>query len=376
VKRLQETFVRLCEIRSPTGEEREVADSIAAELRALGLEVEEDDAAGPAEAGAGNLLARLPGASEDWVMFCAHIDTVPHRGQIEVVERDGLFRSAGETILGADNKAAVAVFMELVARHAGADGPPPVGIELLLTVAEEQGLRGAKAFDASALRSRVGFVLDHASAIGEVIVTSPTQQSVRADFHGVEAHAGIRPEDGNSAIAAAAAAVERMELGRLDEETTANVGVIRGGTSGNVVPGHCEIVAEARSLDSGRAAEVAGALSDACAWGASEYGCDVDVRVEELFRGYRIPSSSAALALAEAGLRRAGFEPERTATGGGSDANALILEGFDCVLLANGTEANHTPDESVSARNLDVMLEVCEGIVAEAAANAGGVADA
>jgi tripeptide aminopeptidase len=376
VKRQQETFVRLCEIRSPTGEEREVADSIAAELRALGLEVEEDDAAGPAEAGAGNLLARLPGASEDWVMFCAHIDTVPHRGQIEVVERDGLFRSAGETILGADNKAAVAVFMELVARHAGADGPPPVGIELLLTVAEEQGLRGAKAFDASALRSRVGFVLDHASAIGEVIVTSPTQQSVRADFHGVEAHAGIRPEDGNSAIAAAAAAVERMELGRLDEETTANVGVIRGGTSGNVVPGHCEIVAEARSLDSGRAAEVAGALSDACAWGASEYGCDVDVRVEELFRGYRIPSSSAALALAEAGLRRAGFEPERTATGGGSDANALILEGFDCVLLANGTEANHTPDESVSARNLDVMLEVCEGIVAEAAANAGGVADA
>jgi tripeptide aminopeptidase len=365
VDRLHETFVRLCEIRSPTGEEREVADTIAAELRALGLEVSEDDAAGPAGAGAGNLLARLPGQSDEWVMFCAHIDTVPHKGQIEVVESDGVFRSAGETILGADNKAAVAVFMELVARHAA--NPGPVGIELVLTVAEEQGLRGAKAFDASVLRSRCGFVLDHASAIGEVIVTSPTQQSVRADFVGVEAHAGIRPEDGNSAIAAAAAAISRMELGRLDEETTANVGVIAGGTSGNVVPGHCEIVAEARSLDAGRAAEVAGALSDACTWGASEHGCDADVRIEELFRGYKIAPSSPALALAEAGLRRAGFEPERTATGGGSDANALIVDGFDCVLLANGTEANHTPDEAVSARNLDAMLEVCEGIVAEAA---------
>jgi tripeptide aminopeptidase len=363
---LQELFVRLCEIRSPTGEEREVADTILAELRALGLEVSEDGAAAAAGAGAGNILARLPGEADEWVTFCAHIDTVPHDGRIEVVESDGVFRSAGETILGADNKAAVAVFIELVARHA--DRSPPIGIELLLTVAEEQGLRGAKAFDVSSLRSRTGFVLDHASAIGEVIVSSPTQQRVVADFNGVEAHAGIRPEDGSNAIAAAAAAIARMELGRLDEETTANVGVISGGTSGNVVPGHCRIVAEARSLDAARAATVAGSLSDACAWGASEHGCDADVAIEELFRGYRIPASSPALRLAEAGLRRAGFEPRRTATGGGSDANALVLAGFDCVLLANGTEANHTPEEAVSARSLDAMLEVCEGIVAEAAA--------
>jgi len=367
---LRETFVRLCEIRSPTGEEREVADTIIAELRALGLEVSEDDAAGAAEAGAGNIVARLPGAGEQWVMFCAHIDTVPHEGQIEVVESDGVFRSAGETILGADNKAAVAVFIELVARHA--EQPPPVGIELLLTVAEEQGLRGAKAFEVSALRSQCGFVLDHASAIGEVIVSSPTQQRLLADFAGVEAHAGIRPEDGSNAIAAAASAISRMELGRLDAETTANVGVIAGGTSGNVVPGHCRVTAETRALDAGRAAEEAGKLTEAFAWGAGEHGCDVDVRVEELFRGYRVAPSSRSLALAEAGLRRAGFEPVRTATGGGSDANALIAAGFDCVLLANGTEANHTADESVSAANLDAMLEVCEGILAEAAQGVAG----
>src|SRR3954452_5835696 len=134
VERLHETFVRLCEIRSPTGEEREIADTVSAELRALGLEVAEDDAAKAAGAGAGNLLARLPGRSDRWLMFCAHLDTVPHEGQIEVVDADGVFRSRGETILGADNKASVAVLMELVARHA--EEPPPLGIELLLTVAE------------------------------------------------------------------------------------------------------------------------------------------------------------------------------------------------------------------------------------------------
>jgi tripeptide aminopeptidase len=364
--RLSDTFVRLCEIRSPTGEEREVADTVAAELRALGLELSEDDAAGPAEAGAGNLIARLPGRGEGWVMFCAHLDTVPHRGQIEVVNDEGVFRSRGETILGADNKAAVAVFMELMAR--AAESPPPIGIELVLTVAEEQGLRGAKAFDTSTLRSRAGFVLDHAGAVGEVVVRTPTQQKILADFTGVEAHAGIRPEDGSSAIAAAAAAITRMELGRLDEGTTANVGRIAGGTSGNVVPGHCWIQAEARSLDAARAAEVAGEIADACAWGASEHDCDVDVRIEELFRGYELPSSSAALELAEDGLRGAGLEPVRVAIGGGSDANVLRRDGFDCVLLSNGTDAVHTADEMVPARSLDKMLEVCERIVAAAAA--------
>jgi tripeptide aminopeptidase len=366
MERLYETFVRLCEIRSPTGEEREIADTIAAELRALGLEVSEDDSAGAAEAGSGNLLARLPGSGEDWVMFCAHMDTVPHTGQVEVVEDEGVFRSRGETILGADNKAAVAVFMELAARHASER--PAVGIELLMTVAEEQGLRGAKAFDTATLRSSRGFVLDHAGPVGEVIVSTPTQQKILADFVGVEAHAGIKPEEGRSAIAAAAEAIARMPLGRLDEATTANVGLISGGTSGNVVPGHCGIQAEARSLDATRAAEVAGEIAEACSWGASEHGCDVDVQIEELFRGYELPSSSAALALAETGLRGAGLEPDRVAIGGGSDANALRLEGFDCVLLSNGTDAVHTADETVSARNLDTMLAVCEEILAAAAA--------
>ena len=363
-ERLYDTFARLCEIRSPTGEEREVADTLAAELRSMGLEVEEDDAAGPAEAGAGNLLARVVGERDDYVMFCAHIDTVPHKDRVEVVNDEGVFRSAGDTILGADNKAAVAVFMELVRR--GVEKTPPVGIELLLTVAEEQGLRGAKAFDIGKLRAPIGYVLDHAGPVGEVITATPTQMKILADFVGVEAHAGVRPEDGSSAIEAAAAAIGRMNLGRLDEGTTANVGIIKGGTSGNVVPGHCGIQAEARSLDAGRAADVAGEIADACAWGASEFGCDVDVRVQELFRGYKVPSSSTALGFAEESLRAAGVEPRRAAIGGGSDANVFRLAGFDSVLLANGPDGVHTNGEHVAAADLDKMLEVCEGILARA----------
>src|ERR1044072_4611 len=232
--RLHRRFVRYCEVRSPTGEEREVADTLAAELRGMGVDVVEDEAAAAAQAGAGNLIARSAGTGDTWVMFCAHMDTVPHKGRVEGVDDEGVFASPDDTILGADNRAAVAVFMELIARHA--ENPGPVGIEIVLTVAEEQGLRGAEAFDASPLRSRAGLVLDAAGAVGEVIVTTPTQQKILADFIGVEAHAGIRPEDGSNAIAAAAAAITRMELGRLDEETTANVGLISGGTSGNVVP--------------------------------------------------------------------------------------------------------------------------------------------
>jgi tripeptide aminopeptidase len=363
-ERLYDTFARLCEVRSPTGEEREVADTLAAELRALGLEVEEDDAAGPAEAGAGNLLARVPGERDEFVMFCAHIDTVPHRGRVEVVNDEGVFRSAGETILGADNKAAVAVFMELARR--AVEERRPVGVELLFTVAEEQGLRGAKAFDIAKLRAPIGYVLDHAGPVGAVITGTPTQHKILADFAGVEAHAGVRPEDGSSAIEAAAAAISRMSLGRLDEGTTANVGLISGGTSGNVVPGHCGIHAEARSLDAGRAAEVAGQIADACAWGASEFGCDVDVRVTELFRGYQVPSSSIALGLAEESLRAAGVEPYRASIGGGSDANVFRLAGFDSLLLANGPDGVHTNGEHVAAADLDKMLEVCEGILARA----------
>jgi tripeptide aminopeptidase len=363
---LQDRFVRLCEIPSPTGQERRVADAVAEELRALGVEVVEDDAAERARAGSGNLIARLPGWGDHWVAFCAHLDTVPHRGLVEVVLEDGVYRSRGETILGADDKAAVAVLIELAARHASE--PPPVGVELIFTVAEEEGLRGARALDVAAVRSHFGFVLDHATPIGEVITAAPSYQRIVAEFRGAEAHAGIRPEAGHSAIAAAGAAVASMELGRLDEETTANVGLIQGGTAANVVPAHCRIEGEARGIEASRAAEVVGGMSEACTFGATEHGCDVEIEVEELWRAYRVPPGSLPLRVASGALERSGHEVRKITTGAGSDAHALIAAGFDCVLLANGTEANHTPQESVAAENLERMLGVCEAILEEAAA--------
>jgi tripeptide aminopeptidase len=363
-QRLLDRFLRLCEIPSPTGFERAVADDVLDELRDLGVEVAEDGAAGPARAGSGNLIARIPGRGDVWVAFFAHLDTVPHEGAIEVERRDGVFRSAGDTILGADNKAAVTVLVELAARAAAES--PPVGLELVFTVAEEDGLRGAKELDLGGLSSPFGYALDHATPIGEVITAAPTYNRVIAEFEGIEAHSGIRPEDGRSAIASAAAAIGAMRLGRLDDETTANVGVISGGTASNVVAGHCRIEAEARSLDEGKAAETTAAMVEACAWAASEGGCDVDVDVIEMFRGYRLSSSAAAVTLARKALEGCGVEPREVATGGGSDANALIANGFECVLLANGTEANHTPQESVPAAGIVRMLGVCEAIVAEA----------
>ncbi len=365
-ERLFERFTRLCEIRSPTGEERAVADAVAAELRELGLEVAEDDAAEAARAGCGNLIARLPGAGDGWICFLAHLDTVPHNGTVEVSFSDGLFRSAGDTILGADNKAAVAVLLELAAR--GAAIPPAVGLELVFTVAEEDGLRGAKELELGSLGSPFGFVLDHATPIGEIVTAAPTYNRITAEFEGVEAHSGIKPEEGRNAIAAAAAAVVGMRLGRLDEETTANVGVIRGGTASNVVAGACRVEAEARSLDEEKVSEATANIVDACTWAASEAGCDIDIDIEEMFRGYRLNVSSRSVELARQALARCGYEPREVATGGGSDANALVARGFQCVLLANGTRENHTAQESVAASALTGMVSVCEALVAAAGA--------
>jgi tripeptide aminopeptidase len=366
--RLADTFTALCRIPSPFGHERACADHVAAELRGMGLEVSEDDAAGPAGAGSGNLLARIeprPG-SERTILLCAHLDTVEQSGSIEPVLVDGGWENANDTILGADNKAAIAVMLE-AARRAAVEGAP-VGIELLFTVAEENGLLGAKAFDASRLRADFGYVFDHASPIGEVIVASPTYYRIAADFHGRAAHAGIRPEQGRSAILAAAHAVTSMPLGRIDDQTTANVGWFQGGVgSTNVIPERCRLLAEARSVDPDLAEKQVARMVDAVHDGAAMAECDVDVTCEKLFGGYRQRPSEPAVVAAEAALEACGYTPARITTGGASDANALQAAGLTCVNLANGTEHNHEPTERVSVDALDGMLDVTLALLEEAA---------
>ena len=364
--RLNQTFADLCRIVSPFGFEKACAERVADELRGMGLEVHEDDAAEAAGAECGNLLARVAGRTERSILLCAHLDTVAVTGDIEPVVEDGGWVNAHDAILGADNKAAVAVMLEVARRCA--QEPGPVGLELLFTVSEENALAGAKAFDASKLRSDFGYVFDHASPIGEVIVASPTYFRIAADFHGKAAHAGIRPEDGRSAILAAARAIAAMPSGRLDPETTANVGSVTGGVgSTNVVAERCHFLAEARSLDRDKAEQTVGEMIDAIHEAASATECDVDLTCEKLFDGYRTRPSTPAVVAAEEALRRCGHEPRRIVTGGGSDANAMQTQGFACVNLANGTERNHEPTERVAVSALEDMLDVALALLDTAA---------
>ena len=367
-EQLARTFAALCRIESPSGRERQCTDWVAGELRGMGLEVEEDSAGPQAGSDAGNLMARVPGAGADSILICAHLDTVPLVAAVEPVVVNGGWENANDAILGADNKAAVAVALELARRLTGAGEPPEVGVELLFTVCEEVALRGAKAFDAGRLRSRFGYVFDHASPIGEVVVSSPTYYRIVADVHGRAAHAGIRPETGRSAIAAAARGIAAMRLGRLDAETTANIGTISGGTSANVVPEHCRVEAEARSLDRARAESVATEMIDHLQEAADSSECDLDVTLERMFDGYRTRPRELRVLLAERALRKCGYEPEQIVTGGGSDANALESVGFACTNLANGTERNHEPGERVSIDALEGMLEVAIALIEEAPA--------
>lgn len=353
-RRLNEEFAALSRIRSVSGEEGDIADRVLQDLRGMGCEVDEPDPAG-------NLLARVRGRDPDrTVLLCAHLDTVPHDGSVEPVLDDGAWVSAGETILGADNKAAVAVLLA-TARRAALEGSP-VGLELLFTTGEETGLRGARAFDLSRLRSPFGYVYDHATPIGEVVTAAPALYRLEAHFRGAAAHAGLHPERGRSAIAAAARAVTALRLGRLDEETTANVGAVAGGSPGasNVVPEHASFLAEARSLDETRlealVAEMVDHVHDAANTPACE--CDVDLVVERLFGGYRHRPQAPALLAAEDALRACGHAPRRIASGGGADANAFMERGLTCVNLANGTERAHQPDERVSMMALEGMLDV------------------
>lgn len=368
-ERLHDTFATLCKIESPSGHERAIADWCRAELSAMGLEVAEDGSAAAAGSDAGNLLARIPGRHEPSILLCAHLDTVPLAAPVAPVLVDGAWENANEGILGADNKTAVAVVIELARRLTGEAHPPPIGIEILLTVCEEVSLRGSGAFDVAQLGSAFGFVFDHATPIGEIVVASPTHYRIVAELRGRAAHAGVRPEAGRSAVAAAARAIAAMRLGRIDDQTTANVGTITGGSAINVIPERCRIEAEVRSLDAGRATAQTTETIDHLQEAADAGECDLDLTVEQMFSGYRTKPKAAQLLVAERALRDCGYEPRHIPSGGASDANSFEAAGFPCTCLADGTEANHEPGERISARALEDLFEVALALVDESAAD-------
>jgi tripeptide aminopeptidase len=356
-------FTELAAIPSPPGEERLVADRVLKYLRDLGLRPDEDGVGPQIGSTMGNVLARIEATQAGTPIFlCAHLDTVPPDGPIEPLVAEGVVRNAAGTILGADNKAAVAVMLE-AARRLLAEGRGHAGLELLFTPKEEVGLKGAGAFDHTRLHARVGFVYDQAAPIGEIIVGAPYSHSMEVRFHGRAAHAGMYPEEGRSAIAAAAKAIADFRLGRLDEETSANVGVIEGGTAGNVIPEWCRFLAEARSHDESKLADVVREMMETVAFAATVTECDVETEVHKSFRGYRFNTDDLPVRLAAGALEACRHEPRFEVTGGGADANVFNERGLQCVNLANGMANIHTPDEEISVADLEAMVEVTLALI-------------
>lgn len=324
----------------------------------MGLDVFEDDTGLEIGSTMGSLYAWLEPTAEGTPIFlCAHLDTVPPEGPIEPVVEAGVVRNAAGTILGADNKAAVASMVE-AARRALEDGRRHAGLELVFTAKEEVGLRGAYAFDHTRLHAQLGYVYDQAAPIGEIVIGAPWAATLEVAFHGRAAHAGMYPEEGRSAIAAAARAIADLRLGRIDEETSANVGTIEGGTARNIIPEHCTLKAEARSHDEAKLADVVREMEEAFAFAAALTECEVEMQIDRSYRGYRFRRDEPAVALAAQALERCGFTPSYELTGGGADANVFNERGIPCVTLANAMAEIHTPDEHIAVADVEAMVDV------------------
>ena len=353
-------FLELAALPTPSGEERAAADVVIRYLSGLGIEPDEDDF--------GNVYARIePTAEGTPLFFCAHLDTVPPSGELRPVVEDGLIRNAGGTILGGDNKAAVAQMLEGV-RRVLVENVPHGGIELLFTLQEEIGLLGAAAFDHTRLHARLGFVYDQEGSIGEIILGAPFAQGIEVTFHGRAAHAGMAPEEGRSAIQAAARAIADLRLGRVDEETTANVGLIRGGTAGNIVPETCSFLAEARSQSEAKLAEIVQEMLDACAFAANETECELQTELRKTYRGYRFARSDDVVQLAADSLGRCGHEVRYALSGGAADANVFNERGLRCLNLTHGVHDFHSPDERIAVADLEAMVDVTVALVEAARA--------
>jgi tripeptide aminopeptidase len=356
-------FTELAALPSPPGEERAVADSVIRYLRDLGLTVDEDGAGSKVGSNIGNLYCRLePTGGGSPIFLCAHLDTVPPTAAIEPVLEDGVIRNGAGTILGADNKSAVAAMLE-GARRVLAENRPHGGIELLFTPKEEVGLLGAAAFDHERLHARLGYVYDQAAPIGEVILGAPFSRAMQVRFHGRAAHSGMYPEEGRSAIAAAARAISDLRLGRVDEETTANVGIIQGGTAGNIIPEWCSLDAEARSHDEQKLEELVQEMVDAFAFAAGLEDCEVETKISKSYKGYRFKAEDPVVRIAHTALERSGYAPTYALSGGAADANVFNERGLACLNLANGMQDIHTSDERITVEDLEGMVEVTLALV-------------
>jgi tripeptide aminopeptidase len=355
------TFLELVQIDSPTYAERLIIERIAGEFEALGLAAFND---GTGRDGAGNLHVRLPGTRPDLspILLCAHTDTVePGRG-VRATVREGVVRSDGRTILGADNKASVTALLEAV-RTVVRHNAPHREVDLVFTWGEERGHAGAAVFDTGRLRAAMGVTLDDTAAPGHITVAAPAYCSILARFIGRAAHAGDAPEHGISAIVGAAEAVRRLTLGRLDHETTANMGLIRGGSARNTVPGMVELEGEARSVDPAKLARVVAQLREGIESAARDTNTTLELAIKQEYAAYRWTPEADIVAEAMAAVRRCGLEPALRVSGGGSDSNTLNEKGLRCLNLAIGMKEIHTVQEHIAVNDLGTTCRIALSLI-------------
>ncbi len=374
-QRLSDEFARLAAINSPPLHENAIARYLAERLEKLGAEVFFDNAAEATGGEVGNLVARLAGRGKQTepLLFSVHMDTVEPGGQVEPVLRDGLFFSAGDTVLGADDKAGIAELieaLEVLREQKIPHGP----LEVVVTIAEEIGLVGAKNLNYSLLESKRGYALD-TEGTGWMVLQAPGANHLQIDVEGLASHAGMAPERGLSAIHTAALAISRMRLGRIDDETTANIGRIEGGVARNIVPQKVSIVGEARSHDAGKLQEQTAHML-ACFEGAAEEmtrtidGKQVvpkihaDIRSD--FPSMSVPEHAPTVKLARSAAEKLGQELKVRLGGGGSDANIFNGHGVEMIILATGMKKVHTHDEHVAVADMVQVAELLVEIIRQA----------
>lgn len=346
--RLVNTFLELVRIDAPSGQEEQIGKHIGAKFASLGLQFSID----PIH----NLTVKTDGQGKP-LFLSAHMDRVePGRGINPLVE-EGVIKSDGSTILGADDIAGVASILEGV-QSMLEDGLPHLPLEIAFSCQEEVGLVGAKGIDVSRFRSREGVVLDSGGPVGRIIVASPSHNHINATITGKAAHAGVAPERGIDAIRVAAKAIAKMRLGRLDKETTANIGVIHGGSARNVVADEVQLVAEARSRNPRKLERQTRAMKQALERAAKPYSAKVDIHIERAYNQYKFGRRDRLVKRVQNALKSIGCTPRLTVTGGGSDANIYNAKRLRCVVASVGYEQNHTSGEYIPVGELVKAAEL------------------
>ena len=367
-ERLVQNFVEMCRVNTPPRHERVLVDRIQPQLESLGFSCVRDHAHEKTGGDCGNLIATLKGTvtGAPAIFFSAHFDTVEANPDLQVVFDNGIIRTDGASILGADDKGGMAPIIEAM-RSIKEDETPHGDIQLLLTVSEEIGLLGAHHIDRSLIRSTMGFVLDTGPPVGSVVTTAPSQDSLTITIRGVPAHAGVEPEKGISAIQVAARAIERMKLARIDSETTANIGTIHGGEATNIVCPEVRIRAEARSSDPGKLAEQVKHMTDTFKAAAAEFGAEVEMAVRHMYDTYRLSERDSVIKVAREAAGDIGLESPMKRAGGGSDANVFNAFGIPTTVLGTGMRNIHTHQECISVDDLVRSAEWVVAIVKRAA---------